>query len=116
MKLTIFERLSIQDVLPQQENFVTLRILRELQEVLSPSEKEVKKYDLKVIPTSPKTSQITWNHEKYDLRKIETEVEIGETAHNIIAEILKKKNEAKELTMGLFSIYEKFVEGQKGNK
>ena len=116
MKLTIFERLSIQDLLPNKENFVTLRILRELREKLSPSEAEVKKYELKIIPTSPTTSQITWNNEKYDLRKIETEVEIGETAYNIVTEILKKKNEEKELTMGLFSIYEKFVEGQKGKK
>lgn len=115
----MFERLAIQNLLPQQKNFLTLKIIRNLTERLSPSEKETKEYELRITFTSENSSRINWNQDKVDLLKIETDIEIGEIATNIIVEILKKKDKEDILLMGEYTIYEKFVEGKdlkKGKK
>ena len=44
MKLTISERLMLLGVLPKEENFLSLKIIRDLKSALSFTEKETKKF------------------------------------------------------------------------
>ena len=131
MKLGVFDRLILINILPKEGNFATLKIVREMREGLSFSEEEHKLYEIGAIlkcencskeikvPTSkaiPKcecggklvdTGRIGWNIEADK----PNEINIGEKATDIIVEVLKKLNDDKKLTDQHFSLYEKFVEG-----
>ena len=105
MKLTVFERLMLLNILPKEGNFVTLKIVRELREGLSFNEKEIKDLNLKVDDKG----NATWNPAK-DKNK---DVEIGGQANKIIVETLEKLDKDKKLTESHLSVYEKFIENNK---
>ena len=105
MKLTVFERLILLNILPKEGNFVTLKIVRKLREDLSFNEKEIKELDLKVDDKG----NATWNPAK-DKGK---EIEIGGQANKIIVEALEKLNKDNKLTESHLSVYEKFIENNK---
>lgn len=100
MKLNFGERMAVLQILPPQGNFVTLKIVRDLQSVLSPSEEEHKKFEIKHIGP-----QFTWNDKGLE----EKEIDIGEKAIDIIVEALKQLDKDKKLTNSHLSIYEKFI-------
>ena len=102
MKLDVRERLVLLSVLPQEGNFITLKVVRKLREGLSFSEEELKQYNF-----VQGEGTVTWD-DKVEQSK---EIEIGEKAMDIIKEALKKLNEDKKLKDEHFSIYEKFIEG-----
>jgi len=100
MKLTVHERLIVPTLLPDKEDFLTLRILRKLKEDLSFTEEEHKKFKIKV-----EGQQIFW-----DPKSPAKDIEFGDIATKLITEKLKSMNEKKELTNDHISLYEKFVE------
>ena len=102
MKLTVHERLIVPALLPDKEDFLTLRILRKLREELSFTEEEHKKFKIKVDGT-----QVYWDKKADDDPK---DIEFGDIATKLIVEKLKSMNEKKELTADHISLYEKFVE------
>ena len=103
MLLTVRERLILQSVLPQEGDFLTLKILRNLQEDLSFTEEEIATY--KFVQSDGK---VTWDN-KVEQSK---EVEVGKKANDIIILALSKLNEQKKLRMEHFDLYERFVEGK----
>lgn len=107
MKLTILERLMLLGLLPREGNVLTLKIVRDLKSVLSFSEEEIKEYELKSPTDNPNV--FTW---KKEANTVTAEVKIGEVAHSIIVEALKKLNDEKKLTEAHISIYDKFVDGK----
>ncbi len=104
MKLNVFERLALLNVLPKQGNFVTLKIIRELKEDLSFDEKEIKELELTV---DSENGNATWNPEK-DKGK---EIEIGGQANKVIVEALEKLDKQNKMTENHMSLYEKFIGG-----
>ena len=102
MKLNLIERFTILNLLPKETNFATLKIVRELQKVLSTSEEEFKKYEIKQVE-----DKITWNVKGNE----EVEIKIGEKATDIIVEELKKLDNEKKLTKQHLSVYDKFIGG-----
>lgn len=100
MKLNVFERLMLLSILPQEGNFVTLKVLRELKSNLGLSEKELKEFEVK-----QENDQVIWNTKGNE----ELEIEIGEKATDIVIEALKQLDKDKKLTEQYFSLYEKFV-------
>ena len=100
MKLNVKERLLLLGILPKESSFVTLKIVRKLQDNLSFNEEE-----LKEIEFVQKDTQITWNPAK----DIEKEIEIGEKATDIIIESLKELDKNKKITADNFELYEKFI-------
>lgn len=100
MKLNVKERLMLLNILPAENDFVTLKIVRNLQEDLSFNEKEVKEFEFK-----QEDKKMFWNNSK----DIEKDIQIGEKATDIIIEALKKANNEKKLTLDLMSVYEKFI-------
>lgn len=103
-ELDILERLSLLNILPKEGNYITLKVIRDLQDDLSFTEKELK--DCKI---EDNRGQITWDSSKNKPVK----KEIGEKASELIQEELKKLNEQNKLTQGLYSLYEKFVESKR---
>ena len=105
MKLNVAERFTALKILPQETDFVTLKVVRDLQDTLALSEEELKKFD---VQTSREGSyiQTKWNE---DGNK-EVALKIGEKATDVIVEALKKLDKEKKLTSEHFSLYEKFVE------
>jgi len=105
-KLNIVERLGILSILPKEGNYVTLRIIRELQNNLSFTEKEIKDWEIKA-----EGQKISWNPDKVS----SIEIEIGDKASEIIREALKTLDKQNKLTQELFSLYEKFVINDQNN-
>ena len=103
-KLNIGERLMILELLPKEGNFVTLKIVRDLQGALSFTEKELKEFGMTFEGTNVK-----WIPEKSKETK---ELEIGEKAEDIIVDALKKLDEDKKLKPNHFGLYELFVENK----
>ena len=131
MELTIVERLKLVEILPTQENILTLKIVRKLRETLSFSEEDLKLMDVKyeymcptegcgnkgLFPTAPKcgecdalmvqTGQISMNLSP-ELQAKTKEIHMGPQAMTIASDALKRANEAKQLTDAHISLYEKF--------
>ena len=102
IKLNLFERLVVMSLLPAESNFITLKIIRDLQTVLAPTEEEYKLAGLKAAEGGGVNAD-DWN------AVLEKEVIFGDIAKGLIVDALKKLDEAKKLTNEHFSVYEKFV-------
>jgi len=100
MKLTVLERFTGLQILPQEGDFVTLKIMRKLKEALAMSEKELVEFEIK-----QEGNQVLWNKKGEE----EREIKIGEKATDLIVDALTKLDKEKKLTENHFSLYEKFV-------
>ena len=101
IKLNLFERLVVMSLLPTESNFITLRIIRDLQGILAPTEEEIKLSGLEAMEGGVNAKD--WNAVP------EKEIVFGDIAKSIIVDALKKLDEAKQLKMEQFSVYEKFI-------
>lgn len=99
MKLFVLDRIKLLQILPAEGNLISLRIINDLNNSLSFTEKEIIKYSLKVDPDNDKT---TW------LNDSEKEIDIGESATEIIKSSLIKLNKENKLTLEHLSLCEKF--------
>lgn len=102
VKLNLFERLVVMSLLPTESNFITLKIIRDLQSVLAPTEEEIKLTGLEAVEGGGVNAK-DWNAVP------EKEIVFGDIAKGIIVEALKKLDEAEQLKMEQFSVYEKFI-------
>jgi len=100
MKLNLFERFMLLQILPKEGNFVTLRITRDLRTALAVTEKEFKDFEI-----TQDGEHTKWNTKGNE----EREIMIGEKATDIIVESLKQLDKDKKLTEQYFTVYEKFV-------
>lgn len=102
MKLNIGNRLVLLGILPKEGNFVTLRIVRKLQEDLSFSEDELEKY--KIVQSENK---VNWDS-KID-SKDQKDIDIGGEATVIIVKALKDLDKSEKLLPNHVPLYEKFI-------
>ena len=131
MELTTVERVKLAGLLPPQGDILTLKIVRKLRETLSFSEEELKLMGVKyefvcptnscnnkgLFPIAPKcgecgtlmvpTGQMTMNLSP-ELQARTKEIHMGPQALAIASDVLKRTNEAKQLTDAHVSLYEKF--------
>jgi hypothetical protein len=101
MLLKVLDRVTLLSTLPEQGDYITLKIVRKLRESLAFEEYEIK--DLKIQQAN---GQITWDAAADDGK----EIEIGEKATDIIVDLLKKLDKEKKLTSKHFGLYETFVD------
>lgn len=101
MELNIGERLVLLQILPRENNFLTLKTLRTLSEAVGIKDEEFKKYKIE----HRSGGQISWN----DKGKEGLEFEIGEKALEIIQVALADLDKSKKLEQKHFTLYEKFV-------
>lgn len=104
MKLTIGERIRLGSILQsQQSDFVTLKLIKELELRLSFSAKEITKYEINTLPTGT----------FYNDKDATSEIEIGEIITKIIVDSLYLLDKNKKLTQNDFTLYEKFIINKK---
>lgn len=106
MKLTLSERFAALKILPTETNFVTLKIVRDLQDKLALTEKETKEWGVESSVAPDGSVRTRWNEKGV---KDEVEIKIGEKATDIIVDALKELDKTNKLTAEHLSIYEKFV-------
>jgi hypothetical protein len=98
MLLSIKERILLLNLLPQESNFTTLKIIRKAEDDLGFSEEDVKKYKVTV-----KDGKINWEGGE------DKNIDVGEKLNSIITESLKRLDESKKLTKDHLSLCEKFL-------
>ena len=102
VKLNLYERVVVMSLLPPEGNFVTLKIVRDLQAELAPSEEEAKIAGLEDLPTGGVKAK-NW------FLVVEKEIVFGDIALGLVVDALKKLDEEKKLTNDHFTVYEKFI-------
>ena len=100
MKLNLMERISVLQILPKEGNFITLKVIGELQQTLAPSEAEFKEFEI-----VQEGENIRWNAKG----NIEKELPVGDKACEVIVNVLKKLDNEEKLTNQHFSVYKKFI-------
>jgi hypothetical protein len=103
MKLSLTERFEAMNLLPQEGNFLTLRLVREARETLAPSELELKR-----IEASFEGDQLRYNMVAAG-KLPEIDVQLGDIMQSAIKAKLVELDKANKLTENLFSLYEKFI-------
>lgn len=98
--LTISDRFTILGILSTEGNFVTLKVLRKLREMLSLSQDEIKEYKVEQVG-----DQIKWINGTKTV-----EMEFGDYDAEMIQKALTTLDEEKKLGEQHYSIYEQFVE------
>ena len=131
MKLTVFERLMLQSILPQEGDFITLKLVRKLKEALAFSEKEITEINFQNQWKCPKCQkeilasempkcpdcdvymriggQVHWDDEK--AKKVVKDVFMGAKMLALCETTLKKLSDEQKLTEQHMSLFEKFCEG-----
>jgi len=102
MVLNIPERIALFGILPEKENFVTLRIVRDLRSNLLLSEEDIKEGEIII---SEDGQMITWK------KMLEKDIPIGEKATEVIVAALQKLDSEKALEERYLSLWEKFIGG-----
>lgn len=108
MKLSINERFSLRNILPQESNMISMRIIRDLQRDLALSDAEITEYEVKQKVLPDGNAGIVWSAEKAKGKS--KEIPVGENAWSIVVEQLKKLDEKKQINLGLIDIYDRFVD------
>jgi len=129
MKLAVYERLMLQNILPQEGDFITLKLVRKLRESLAFSEKEIAEIDFKNHWKCPKCNKVelsanvikcqdcgiymipagsvTWDEEK--AINVIKDVHMGKSMEKLCETVLQKLSDEKKLTEQHMSLFEKFV-------
>lgn len=109
VSLTVSERITLaSSVLPSENNFSTLKIVRKVKDQIGFSEEELKAYDLKTQTFENGQTRFTWDTTKEQSR----EFEFGEKTAEVITQSLKAISESKKATEQHLSLWEKFTQGQ----
>ena len=101
MKLSVNDRLILLGVIPQQGDFTTLKIIRNMRGDLSFSEEEHKELKFR-----REDEMVYWEDGLEN-----KEISFGEKATDIIKDAFKKLSSEKKLRIEHMELYEKFVEG-----
>ena len=101
MELSVFERLTLLNVLPAQGDITTIRIVRQLREDLSFSEDEHEQLNFKA-----EDDVTMWNPEA-DVVK---DVEFGEKAREVVVKAFEKLGDNEAFTEQHLAVYDRFME------
>jgi len=132
MKLTVYERITLQNLLPKESDYITLKLVRKLREALSFSEKEIAEIEFKTHWRCPKCEkvelatdaikcvecdvymtsggQVSWDEDK--AQKGIKDVHIGDKMLALCETTLKKLSDSNKLTEQHMSLYEKFIKAE----
>jgi len=97
MKLNVLERITLMGILPAESNYITFRILTDLKQKLSFTEKEIKEFKIE-----QKDGRIFWAKSK------EVEITIGEQVRIIVNTALQKLDADGKVNGGNISLFDKF--------
>jgi len=110
VNLGLFNRLVCMSLLPPEGTFATLKIVRELQMELAPTEEESKAVGLH---NDLLTGGVKVDPEKGWDKVEDKEIIFGDIAKGIIVAALEKLEKEEKLTQQHFALYRWFVLGEK---
>ena len=103
MQLSVHERLRLLEILPKTESYAGVKEVYRASMLLSLTEEEA--LELEVVILEDGSFQM--NNDK--ALKLNADIPIGEYLTNIIRQILKTKDETKDLNIVEMSLFEKFI-------
>jgi len=106
MELTIAERFVLLNMLPQQGDITTVKIVRRLREALSFSEQEHVDYEIHTEPDGNGRAFFRWNPSKSGAVK---DVEIVGVGRKLVVEALQRMEQEKSLTESHVTLWDKFM-------
>lgn len=106
MELTIAERFVLLNMLPQQGDITTVKIVRQLREALSFSEQEHVDYEIHTEPDGNGRAIFRWNPSKSGAVK---DVEIVGVGRKLVVEALQRMEQEKSLTESHVTLWDKFM-------
>jgi len=101
MKLEVFERVVLLNLLPKEGDYTALKLMRKLREDLSFSEEEHRRLNFR-----HNEGQLSWDQGE----PAPKEVEIGVTMFNLIRDVLQKMDKERKLTEMHMGLFEKFAQ------
>lgn len=104
MKLLMRDRFVLLNILPQEGDVTTIKIVHRLRMELAPSEKELKDYKIQ-----QKEGQVLWD-DAVEKKRGPQEKKIGPKAYIMLQEAFKKLSDEKKLTEGHLETYMKFCD------
>ena len=105
MKFAVQERLVLPSLLPQEESFVTLKLVNRFKEECSFSEEEHKALKL----TIESGGNIKWKPVKDD-KIMNKDIEVGDVIKNLLVSKLKELDSEKKIRVEHITLYEKLIE------
>jgi hypothetical protein len=103
LSLSISERNVLNGLLaPMTGNMMTLKVVREAREALSFTDEEVEEW------TEPCSEEPSCTRRPETCRHRDKEIVFGKRLVKTIAEVLKQKDSAKQLTPDMYTLVEKF--------
>lgn len=103
IELNVNERLVLITILPEKENFITMKKVSDLKkDLLDINDEDQKSLSMRFV-----NGQAYWDSKVGE--KMNKEFEIGEILEELIVSKLKEMNKKKELTESLIPVYEKMI-------
>jgi len=99
--------MSLLDVLPQQGNIVTLRIVMDLRKKVALTEEEIEKFGVKQTRSERGGVLVEWSPE-YD--KTRVDVSMSDHEKGIVTRELTRLESQGQLTMNALPLYDYFVD------
>jgi len=96
MKLNLLERVMLISILPQEANFVDLKIVNDLRMAASFTEKEVKEYGI-----TTDEDRVNWLPEAAEKQK---DIDVGARGIEIITKALTKLNDEEKLSAQTYTL------------
>jgi hypothetical protein len=104
--LTVPERIALgSSILPSENNFVTLKVVRNIKKQIGFSEEELKNLSLKTINLDGGMTRFEWDRAK----ELPVEYEFSDKAVEIILESLESLGKNKKANEQHLAIWEKFT-------
>lgn len=103
MKLSVVQRLTIKNILPQKANYIELVLKKDIIEKIDLAQDEIKKINFKVVAQGDK-SNLIWDKEKEE----PLEVDFTEAERGLIRPILETLDVEKKLDDNTGELYKLF--------
>ncbi len=106
MEFSVLDRVVLLNLLPQQGDVYSLRLMREFREALGFSEEEQKRLNLR---PGPNGQGVSWDNEA---KLPDKSVTVGNRMHVLLKERFRELDSSKQLGMEALDLYERFIEAE----
>jgi len=118
MELTLIERFTLLQILPEAGNLRTLRVVQDLRMALAPTAQEIKDWHIRDVrdEADPRKGQVVWGWTPEEAAALPTqpdtrcpaEIDVAGVKTEIITGLLRDMDKAGRLTAAHLSLCEKF--------
>jgi hypothetical protein len=109
MKLNIPDRITLLNILPNEGNVVTLRLIMDFQRQVGFTGKEIKDWKIANKVDGRGRPYVVWDS---DFTEATKDIQIGDAMSGIIVNQLKNLDRNGKLSIDMMSLYDRFVDGK----